>query len=400
MEAKIIAQAGRIGGVTIATNMAGRGVDILLGGNPDFLATEQLRKKGIEPSKATQEEWEKALAEAAAVTQEEHKNVVEMNGLHIIGTERHEARRIDNQLRGRAGRQGDPGSSRFYLSLEDDLMRIFGSDRISGLMSRIGMAEGTPIEHRMVTRAIERAQKQVEGQNFSIRKHLLEYDDVMNKQRETIYKQRKDILEGKDMKEYIQELVVTLVDWLMDSHTSKEQSPDDWDVEGFKNAIASQFNLNVEELGIDWKTINHEELREKILGELKRIYEEKERIIGEERTREFERVILLQIIDSQWKDHLLAMDYLKEGIGLRGYGQRDPLIEYKKESYDMFQAMMDRIEEDTIRYLFLIQPIVEQELPERKEQAMYYQHPQGSSYSASRSRQVRSLIPKKKKKRK
>jgi preprotein translocase subunit SecA len=400
MEAKIIAQAGRIGGVTIATNMAGRGVDILLGGNPEFLATEQLKKKGIEPSKATQEEWEKALAEAMAVTQEEHKKVVEMNGLHIIGTERHEARRIDNQLRGRAGRQGDPGSSRFYLSLEDDLMRIFGSDRISGLMSRIGMAEGTPIEHKMVTRAIERAQKQVEGQNFSIRKHLLEYDDVMNKQRETIYKQRKDILEGKDMKEFIQELVVTLVDWLMENHTSKDQSPEDWDVEGFKNAIASQFNLNVEEVGIDWKTITHEELREKILGELKRIYEEKERIIGEERTREFERVILLQIIDSQWKDNLLAMDYLKEGIGLRGYGQRDPLIEYKKESYDMFQAMMDRIEEDTIRYLFLIQPVVEQEVPERKEQPMYYQHAQGSSYSPSKGRQVRSLIPKKKKKRK
>jgi preprotein translocase subunit SecA len=222
----------------------------------------------------------------------------------------------------------------------------------------------------------------------------------MNKQRETIYKQRKDILEGKDMKEYIQELVVTLVDWLMENHTRKDQSPEDWDVEGFKNAIASQFNLNVEELGIDWKTITHEELREKILGEFKRLYEEKERIIGEERTREFERIILLQIIDSQWKDHLLAMDYLKEGIGLRGYGQRDPLIEYKKESYDMFQAMMDRIEEDTVRYLFLVQPVVEEKLPERKEQPMYYQHAQGSSYSASRGRQVRSLIPKKKKKRK
>ncbi len=400
MEAKIIAQAGRIGAVTIATNMAGRGVDILLGGNPDFLAAEQLRKKGIEPSKATQEEWEKALAEAMRVTEEEHKKVVAMSGLHIIGTERHEARRIDNQLRGRAGRQGDPGSSRFYLSLEDDLMRIFGSDRISGLMSRIGMTEGTPIEHKMVTRAIERAQKQVEGHNFSIRKHLLEYDDVMNKQRETIYIQRKDILEGKNMKEYIQELVSTLVDWLMENHTNKDKSPEDWDIEGFKNAIAAQFKLNIEELGLDWKTITHDELREKILETLKKIYEEKERIIGEERMREFERVILLQIIDSQWKDHLLAMDYLKEGIGLRGYGQRDPLIEYKKESYDMFQSMLDRIEEDTIRYLFLIQPVIEQELPERKEQPLYYQHPQGSSYSASKGRQVRSLIPKKKKKRK
>ncbi len=398
MEAKIIAQAGRIGSVTIATNMAGRGVDILLGGNPDFLASEQLRKQGIDPAKATQEQWEKALAEVMGITQEEHKNVVSLNGLHIIGTERHEARRIDNQLRGRAGRQGDPGSSRFYMSLEDELMRIFGSDRISGLMSRIGMTEGTPIEHKMVTRAIERAQKQVEAQNFSIRKHLLEYDDVMNKQRESIYKQRKDILEGKDMKEYVLELVGTLVEWIMENHTRQDKSPEDWDVDGFKSAIASQFHLNVEELGIDWNAINYEELREKTLQALQTTYEEKEKIIGSEQMREFERMIMLQIIDSQWKDHLLAMDYLKEGIGLRGYGQRDPLIEYKKESYDMFQSMMDRIEEDTIRYLFLIQPVREEELPERKEQPMYYQQPRGAS--APRGREARSLIPKKRKKKK
>jgi len=225
MEAKIIAQAGRVGAVTIATNMAGRGVDILLGGNPEFLAAEQLRKKGINPAEAPQEEWEKALAEAKKITEIEHNKVVELNGLHVIGTERHEARRIDNQLRGRAGRQGDPGSSRFYLSLEDDLMRIFGSERISGLMSRIGMAEGTPIEHKMVTKAIERAQKQVESQNFSIRKHLLEYDDVMNKQRETIYAQRKEILAGKDLKNTIQELIATLVDWFMEENTPREKSP-------------------------------------------------------------------------------------------------------------------------------------------------------------------------------
>ena len=398
MEAKIIAQAGRLGSVTIATNMAGRGVDILLGGNPEFLATEHLRKKGIEPSKASQEEWEKALADALEVTQEKHNKVVDLMGLHIIGTERHEARRIDNQLRGRAGRQGDPGSSRFYLSLEDDLMRIFGSDRISGLMARIGMSEGTPIEHKMVSKAIERAQKQVEGQNFSIRKHLLEYDDVMNKQRESIYKQRKDILHGKNMKEFIQELDDTLVDWIMENHTNKEKSPEDWDVEGFRKAIASQFGQDIEELSIDWNTINHEELREKISKALKDIYEEKEKIIGEDRMREFEGLIMLQILDSQWKDHLLAMDYLKEGIGLRGYAQRDPLIEYKKESYDMFQAMMDRIEEESIRYLFLLQPIKEEELPERREQPLYYQQPQSSP--APRGRQARSLIPKKRKKKK
>lgn len=398
MEAKIIAQAGRVGAVTIATNMAGRGVDILLGGNPEFLAAEQLRKRGIDPNEASQQEWEKALAEAKKITEIEHKKVIALNGLHVIGTERHEARRIDNQLRGRAGRQGDPGSSRFYLSLEDDLMRIFGSERISGLMSRIGMAEGIPIEHKMVTKAIERAQKQVESQNFSIRKHLLEYDDVMNKQRETIYAQRKEILSGKDLKNTIQELIATLVDWFMEENTPREKSPDDWDRESLRKAIASQFGLDIEELGIDWETVNYDELREKILKALQEIHQEKERIIGPERMREFERIIMLQVIDSQWKDHLLAMDYLKEGIGLRGYGQRDPLVEYKKESYDMFQAMMDRIEEETIRYLFLLQPIVEEEMPERKEQPLYYQRPQNSP--ALRVQKARSMIPKKRKKKK
>ena len=398
MEANIIAQAGRVESVTIATNMAGRGVDILLGGNPEFLATEQLKKKGIDPSKASQDEWEQALADARGVTEVDNKKIIGLNGLHIIGTERHEARRIDNQLRGRAGRQGDPGSSRFYLSLEDDLMRIFGSERISGIMARIGMAEGVPIEHSMVSKAIERAQKQVEGHNFSIRKHLLEYDDVMNKQRESIYKQRREILSGKNMKKFIQELIETLVEWMMETHTHKDKSPDDWDAEGLRKGIASQFGLDIEELGIDWETINYDELREKIVNALKDSYAEKEQIISEDRMREFERVITLQLIDSQWKDHLLAMDHLKEGIGLRGYGQRDPLIEYKKESYDMFQAMMDRIEEETIRYLFLLQPVKEEEIPERKEQPLYYQRPQGSA--SPRVKKARSMIPKKRKKKK
>jgi len=398
MEANIIAQAGRVESVTIATNMAGRGVDILLGGNPEFLATEQLKKKGIDPSKASQDEWEQALADARGVTEVDNKKIIGLNGLHIIGTERHEARRIDNQLRGRAGRQGDPGSSRFYLSLEDDLMRIFGSERISGIMARIGMAEGVPIEHSMVSKAIERAQKQVEGHNFSIRKHLLEYDDVMNKQRESIYKQRREILSGKNMKKFIQELIETLVEWMMETHTHKDKSPDDWDAEGLRKGIASQFGLDIEELGIDWETINYDELREKIVNALKDSYAKKEQIISEDRMREFERVITLQLIDSQWKDHLLAMDHLKEGIGLRGYGQRDPLIEYKKESYDMFQAMMDRIEEETIRYLFLLQPVKEEEIPERKEQPLYYQRPQGSA--SPRVKKARSMIPKKRKKKK
>jgi preprotein translocase subunit SecA len=278
-------------------------------------------------------------------------------------------------------------------------MRIFGSDRISGLMARIGMAEGVPIEHRMVSKAIERAQRQVEGQNFTIRKHLLEYDDVMNKQRETIYKMRKEILEGKDMRDYVLELIETLVEWHLESYANKDKDPDEWDVEALKKALAPQFGLNIEELRIDWQTITYQELLDKLVGTLKYSYEEKERILSPPRMREFERIIMLQVIDSQWKDHLLGMDYLKEGIGLRGYGQRDPLVEYKKESYDMFQAMMDRIEEDTIRYLFLIQPVIEQELPQRKEQPLYYQQPmQGSS--GGRARQARSVIPRGRKKHK
>ncbi|MBS3817955.1 preprotein translocase subunit SecA [bacterium] len=418
MEAQIIAQAGRVGSVTLATNMAGRGVDILLGGNPEYLAWESLQKKGIDPEKASPEEWESTYKESKKITEMEHKKVVELGGLHVIGTERHEARRIDNQLRGRAGRQGDPGSSRFYLSLEDDLMRIFGSERISGLMQRIGVEEGVPIQHNMVTRAIERAQNQVESQNFSIRKHLLEYDDVMNKQRQTIYKLRKDILSGKNMEQYIQDLVVTLVDWLMENHTSKEKPPEDWDVKGFKNTVEAQFGLNIYELNIDWDSITYDGLREKVLSSLKDIYQEKESILGSEQMREFERILMLQIIDSQWKDHLLGMDYLKEGIGLRGYGQRDPLVEYKKEGYEMFQQMMDRIEEETIRYLYLLQPTVEEEFPQKKEQPMNFQHqnpqspvqsptqssptqpPPTPHQSPHRMKEARSVIPKKRKKKK
>ncbi len=396
MEAKIIAQAGRVGAVTIATNMAGRGVDILLGGNPSFLASENLRQAGIDPSKATQEQWERALAEVARTTQEEHEKVVSLGGLHICGTERHEARRIDNQLRGRAGRQGDPGSSRFFLSLEDDLMRIFGSERISGLMARIGMGEGVPIEHRMVSRAIERAQKQVEGQNFTIRKHLLEYDDVMNKQRETIYKMRKEILEGKDMRSYILEVVEALVDWHLDSYANKDKHPEEWDITALRQAVGTQFGFNLDDLMIDWQTITYDELRGKLVETLESLYNQKESILTPPRMREFERIIMLQVIDSQWKDHLLGMDYLKEGIGLRGYGQRDPLVEYKKESYEMFQAMMDRIEEETVRYLFLIQPVSEEKIPERREQRLFYQRsPEGP---APRVKQARSMIPKGKKK--
>ena len=393
-EASIIAQAGRIGAVTIATNMAGRGVDILLGGNPEYLAREQLKKSGVDPAKITPDQfeaqYEKALPEVSAITQKEHEAVVALEGLHVLGTERHEARRIDNQLRGRAGRQGDPGSSRFYLSLEDDLMRIFGSERISGLMARIGMGDGVPIEHSMITRAIERAQKQVEGQNFTVRKHLLEYDDVMNKQRETIYGQRRKILNGEDQHQYFLGLIDNLVDWMLDTHANKDTSPEEWDREGLRKTILAQFGLDIETLGIAWDTVTHAELRETLVKGLVAVYEAKERQLGPF-MREFERMILLQVIDSQWKDHLLEMDHLKEGIGLRGYGQKDPLIEYKKEGFEMFQSMLDRIEEDAVRYLFLIQPVIDQPAPVRRETPVYYQQPTGPS--GQRSKQARAMIP-------
>ncbi|MCK4386018.1 MAG: preprotein translocase subunit SecA, partial [candidate division Zixibacteria bacterium] len=282
--------------------------------------------------------------------------------------------------------------------LGDDLMRIFGSERLAGLMTRIGMEEGIPIEHKMVSKAIERAQKQVEGQNWSIRKHLLEYDDVMNKQRSSIYEMRRKILHGENKKEYIEEITVNLVEWFMENHTGKDQSPEDWDSEGLRNSVGAQFGLDINELGIDWDTINYDELRDKILQTLKAGYIEKENIIGESQMREFERIILLQILDSQWKDHLLGMDYLKEGIGLRGYGQRDPLIEYKKESYTMYQDMMDRTEEEVIKYLYLLQPSVEEDIPERKEQRLYYQQPQNAPQP--KGKKARSMIPKKRKKKK
>jgi preprotein translocase subunit SecA len=359
MEAEIVAQAGRKGAVTIATNMAGRGTDILLGGNPEYLAKVAVKKKA-EEGEVPPNAWEEALQKAKKEVANEHEEVVAKGGLHILGTERHESRRIDNQLRGRAGRQGDPGSSRFYLSLEDDLMRIFGSDRISGLMQRMGMEEGVPIEHGMVTRAIERAQKQVEGQNFSMRKHLLEYDDVMNKQRVAIYRLRREILEGKEQREYVLELAENVLDYLLDSHLGADTSPDEWDVEGFRQALGRQFGLDSASLaGIDWAGLSREQIRKALSERILEKYQKKEAVIGPDLMRTHEKIIMLQVVDTQWKDHLYAMDHLKEGIGLRGYGQRDPLIEYKKESFDMFEAMWDRIEEEIVRILFLLQPVRE-----------------------------------------
>jgi preprotein translocase subunit SecA len=365
-EAEIVAQAGRKGAVTIATNMAGRGTDILLGGHPDFLTLQSFREKSINPATVSNEEYRRVRQHLMEICQKEHDEVVKLMGLHILGTERHEARRIDNQLRGRAGRQGDPGSSRFYLSLEDDLMRIFASDRISGIMQSLGMEEGVPIESKLITRQIERAQKQVEARNFEIRKHLLEYDDVMNKQRVAIYEIRRDLLQGTDQREYILELANDILLDLLERHTPREKRSEDWDIEGLRVSIGNQFGLDIMSLGIDLKDVDYAELAEKLSATVRKLYEDKETRIGSEFMRYQERMIMLQVLDLQWKDHLLALDHLKEGIGLRGYGQRDPLIEYKKESFAMFEELNSRREEETIRYLYLFEPVSREELEARE----------------------------------
>jgi len=362
-EAEIVAQAGRKGAVTIATNMAGRGTDILLGGNPEFMAREFLKHDEIDPDEATDEQWEAALERAKKIVEEEHQEVVRIGGLHIIGTERHESRRIDNQLRGRAGRQGDPGSSRFFLSLEDDLMRIFAGDRVKALMQRLGMEEGVAIESKMVSKRIEGAQKSVEGRNFESRKHLLEYDDVMNKQRETIYGLRRQLMEEPDQREYLMGETGVARDLLSDltkQYLNPEADPEDWDVENYAIQLHSIYDFDVEAEGIDFENGASEEIGQIVWDKLKAKYEEKEKQIGAEAMRTYERIIMLNIIDAQWKDHLLAIDHLKQGIGLVGYGQKDPLVEYKKESFDLFQAMLDRIDQTTIRSLFNLQIVTEQ----------------------------------------
>jgi preprotein translocase subunit SecA len=377
-EAEIVAQAGRLKAVTIATNMAGRGTDILLGGNPEFLARRELVEGGVDPAGAPPDLWRETLVRHQRTCAEEHDRVVALGGLHILGTERHEARRIDNQLRGRAGRQGDPGSSRFYLSLQDDLMRIFGSDRISGLMQRLGMEEDVPIEHGMVTRAIERAQKQVEARNFEIRKHLLEYDDVNNKQRTEIYRLRRELLEGKGQKEYLLQKAEEVFDFLLESTCGAEVNPEDWPIEDLRNGLLRLFGFDVQTLGIDWRTINHPDLRARLLGEILGRYEEKEKTLGPEVMRQHERALMLFVIDTAWKDHLLAMDHLKEGIGLRGYGQRDPLSEYKKESFLMFGMMKERIEDEIIMNLWRMDAAItaqQQQMRERRQRDLTYTAP-------------------------
>ncbi|HEX8178994.1 MAG TPA: preprotein translocase subunit SecA [Pyrinomonadaceae bacterium] len=369
-EAEIVAQAGRKGTVTIATNMAGRGTDILLGGNPEFMAREFLKQAEIDPDEATPEQFEEALERAKRIVEAEHKEVVAAGGLHIIGTERHESRRIDNQLRGRAGRQGDPGSSRFFLSLEDDLMRIFAGDKVKALMQRLGMEQGVAIESKMVSKRIEAAQKSVEGRNFETRKHLLQYDDVMNRQRETIYGLRRQLMEEPDQREFLLGDTGVAHDLLADltgQYLNAQAAPDDWDVENYKIQLQSVFAFDADAEGLNFDNATAGELQETIWQKLKEKYAEKEAQVGAEAMRTYERIIMLNIIDAQWKDHLLALDHLKQGIGLVGYGQKDPLVEYKKESFDLFQAMLDRIDTFTIRSLFNLQVVAEQ-APEQLQQ--------------------------------
>jgi len=349
-EAEIVAQAGRQGAVTISTNMAGRGTDILLGGNPEFLARKACNLGSADPEYPLQ--LQKAQTQCAA----EHDAVVALGGLHILGTERHEARRIDNQLRGRAGRQGDPGSSRFYLALEDDLLRIFGSDRISGIMGKLGMDEGQPIEHSMITKAIENAQRKVEAHNFEIRKHLLEYDDVMNKQREVIYSQRRDVLESDDTHALVEEMSTEILEGLCTTHVPPDAYIDDWDLTGLTEAVRRQYGVHLPLTPESIADFDRDALLEHLRTSLEAYYSAKmQGSIGEEHYRALERWVVLQVIDKHWKDHLLAMDYLKEGIGLRGYGQKNPLNEYKREAFEMFVGMTERIKAEVVEYLFKIE---------------------------------------------
>ena len=425
-EAKIIAQAGRKGAVTVSTNMAGRGTDILLGGNPEAMTRDYCLKNklampyapagaviGLQAGAETPaqadaaaaaagqpgtggpsgngasgagnvamvlfqqegkifqvplEQWKPLYDQFAEQCRAEHDEVVAMGGLHILGTERHEARRIDNQLRGRAGRQGDPGSSRFFLSLEDDLLRIFGGERVKGMMYMLGMKEGIPIESRMISKRIETAQKSVEAQNFEARKHLLEYDDVMNKQRETIYSLRRSFLEGRDQKEFVIERAEAIANELVEMYCPREQHPDQWNVTQFANEVLNQFGIELKAAGIDVAQMNHDELLAGLHEKVQARYTDKETLFTPQTLRWLERHILLDIVDAQWKDHLLTLDHLKEGIGLRGYGQKDPLVEFKKEAYTLFDDLMNRIDTEAVRFLFLMQPAKPQEEAKQIEQ--------------------------------
>jgi preprotein translocase subunit SecA len=398
-ESRIVAQAGRKGAVTVSTNMAGRGTDILLGGNPESMTREHFLKNRLampyaqapavigadgqnfdgEPAASAvpmvlfqhegkifqvpSDQWKPVYDQFAEQCKAEHDEVIALGGLHILGTERHEARRIDNPLRGRAGRQGDPGSSRFFLSLEDDLMRIFGGERMKALMFRLGMTEGVPIESKLISRRIETAQKSVEAQNFDARKHLLEYDDVMNKQRETIYAIRRSALEGKDQRDYVIGIAEDIARELGDTYCGRELHPGQWNTVQFLAEMNSQFGIDAKVAGADPTSLNHDQLSDATAEAVAKKYEDKEKQLSPDLMRWLERRIILDVVDGQWKDHLLSLDHLKEGIGLRGYGQKDPLVEFKKEAFILFEDMMARIDNEAVRYLFNVQVQMEGQQP-------------------------------------
>ena len=353
-EAEIVAQAGRFGAVTISTNMAGRGTDIVLGGNPEFMAAAEVGTK--EPGDPN---FQAALAKYVEQCKGEREKVLEAGGLHILGTERHESRRIDNQLRGRSGRQGDPGSSRFYMSLEDDLLRIFGADRLKGLMSKIGMEDNEPIEHRWISKAIENAQKKVESHNFDIRKHLLEYDDVMNKQREVVYHRRRELLSGASLKADVLDMCDALIEEIAGAHGNNEIDPAEWDWKAIDDAFFKQFKfrpgLNAQ-TEFDGKPIHgSDDLIDVGTERVHQLYDQRETEFTEPVMRQIEKIVMLQTLDMLWKDHLLAMDHLKEGIGLRGYAQVNPLVEYQKEGFTMFEALMAVMQQDVVEKVFSVQ---------------------------------------------
>ena len=377
-EAEIVAQAGRFGAVTIATNMAGRGTDIILGGNPEIMTVKEMKKRGYEDhliaessgfSSTDDEEiiearkvYQEILAQKKLELKEEQEKVKEAGGLFILGTERHESRRIDNQLRGRAGRQGDPGTTRFFISLEDELMRLFGSERIQGMVEKLGMEDDDAIEHKMLSKSIESAQKKVEGKNFSIRKSVLQYDDVMNKQREIIYAERKRVLEGENIKPEIMEMIDSLADAIVDKFCPEKTYQEEWDIKGLKEKIQQQFaaDINIEE---EISKIDNAKMKNLIKDMARRIYEMKESMLPEEEFRELERVILLQVVDSKWMDHIDSMDQLRQGMGLRAIGQEDPVRAYQIEGFDMFDAMTESIKEETVRYLMSFQIQKQEEKP-------------------------------------
>jgi preprotein translocase subunit SecA len=418
-EAEIVAQAGRLGMVTIATNMAGRGTDILLGGNSEFMARQDLVKKSgarsvsaaegaISPTagpgmrrfyyasqefETTQEAWDAAIAAHLATADKEHEAVVAAGGLHILGTERHESRRVDNQLRGRAGRQGDPGSSRFFLSLEDDLMRIFAREWVSTLLQRLGMEEGVPIESKMISKRIEAAQKAVETQNFESRKHVLEYDDVMNKQREAVYGLRRQLMEGVDQKQLITEdYVSTILSGILDENAPEKAHPDQWKLDAIYSQVFDTFGAKLDDGAdkLDVSEMTRHELGEAVFEKIRARYDVKEQILGAPAMRYHERIVMLSVLDGLWKDHLLAMDHLKEGIGLRGYAQQDPLVAYKKESFEMFEEMMMQFQQDTARHLFRMQIIGPDGKPIETVEQMPQRMP---AETASQPRQQRLPIP-------